>query len=120
MAINFDVSKCVDFQTHFPDESNGNGHMRWNTLFSQLSMVMLIIGGPDPKNMEEFWRRVDLYQKKVHPLAHKLRRTEDAEPEPVYLTREQVFCLANMRVNIGPLSKREFEKRFMKLLREPF
>lgn len=113
MAISFDVSKCEDFQKHFPDQGPENAR-QWNGLFYSLTMLMLGIGGPDPKHMDEFWARVNIYQRTIVALAYQ---EVDGKPEPVYATEEQIKSLANLRINVPPTSKTNFSAFLMRVLR---
>jgi len=113
MAIIFDVSKCKDFQTHFPDQGPENDR-QWNGLFYALTIIMMLIGPPEEKNMDEFWTRVNIYQRTLGPLAS---RGGDNGPEDVYVTEEQAKSLVGLRINISPVSNAAFNKKIMEILR---
>ena len=114
MALCFDVAKCTDFQKHFPDQGPEEDK-QWNSLFYALTMLMMLIGPPIEKDMDEFWLRVNIYQRTVGSLAY--RTGADSLPEDIYVTEEQAKSLAGLRINISPISKAAFDKKIMQILR---
>ena len=115
MAITFDVANCKDFQKHFPDQGPVD-NKQWNPLFYALTMIMMLIGPPEEKHMDEFWTRVNIYQRTIGPLAYRTPANSD-KPEDVYVTEEQANSLAGLKINISPITKGAFNRKLMEILR---
>lgn len=122
MPVTWDIKGCPDFYKHFPDQGP-EGDREWNGLFIAITYIMLAIGPPpakadDTKGFDEFWFRLDTYQRVIGALASKLAgEGEAAKREDVYITEEQARALIGLRTNHSKVTASSFNAWLVRCLR---
>ena len=106
MSLNWNLSKIANHET-LAWTKDGTLNPRTEALI--WSTLALDIGRITEKNVDEFWRRLDLYQHSVGALLGNVNGD-------IFLTRDDVVAHIGLRVNVTTKSRREWHTRMKSIL----
>lgn len=106
MSLNWNLSKIANHETLAWEQ---DGTMKARTEALIWSTMAVDIGRITEKNVDEFWRRLDLYQHAVGALLGNANG-------PIYFTRDDVVAHIGLSVNVSDTSPAAWNRRFSKIL----
>jgi hypothetical protein len=86
-------------------------------LFQAIIFATMVVdlGTITEKNADEFYRRVNLWQRHVEPFA---RQFTGERPEPYYFTREDIRQCIGLRTNVLDRTGARWAKRLLEAIEE--
>lgn len=106
MSLNWNLSKIANHET-LAWTQDGTMNPRTEALI--WSTLAIDMGEITPKNVDEFWHRLDLYQHSVGALLGNVNGD-------IFLTRDDVVAHTGLKVNVTMKSRRAWHTRMKSIL----
>ena len=117
MALTTDYRKIKNFKTRCYKKYAGQFYTHPITQCLALSTVYIGLNEITDKNIGEFWRRIDAWQRGFGPMCDVADGRTKSGWRTRMLTYQDIRNHIGLETNAAPKTKAYFNRRFMELLR---